>query len=317
MVRTIFVIYTDCPLNNLQDINSHKRYAFLCENDYIAISDMIEDKRYSTKMQVVAMSNNAHPSLNGILLKTIEPARVNGEKINIFNKRRAKEIEDAQKAMIQARAFEKALLFAQHYSSQGPIGPIGEIHIEEVKQLNDNQMETRNLKITIEQAREWYNSGNATLKTLALNTFTEEELMMCLAYVYKNVETDVIAFDVPEEEVKRFKVKADLATIAKYFNGDWSMRPGIKGWFIGNYSDSCGRAVVTYNKVGIYEHHTVQYEGITYFKSQEAAMKAVELLGDKVKLLFCQIDYILCCFRFVREYSLYQHLMSHGIAVSG
>lgn len=286
MVRTIFVIYTDCPLNNLQDINSHKRYAFLCENDYIAISDMIEDKRYSTKMQVVAMSNNAYPSLNGILLKTIEPARVNGEKINIFNKRRAKEIEDVQKAM-SARAFEKTLLFAQHYSSQGPIGPIGEIHIEEVKQLNDNQMETRNLKITIEQAREWYNSGNATLKTLALNTFTEEELMMCLAYVYKNVETDVIAFDVPEEEVKRFKVKADLATIAKYFNGDWSMRPGIRGWFIGNYSDSCGRAVVTYNKVGIYEHHTVQYEGITYFKSQEAAMKAVELLGDKVKLLFC------------------------------
>lgn len=286
MVRTIFVIYTNCPLDNLQDINSHKRYAFLCENDYIAISDMIEDKRYSTKMQVVAMSNNAHPSLNGILLKTIEPARVNGEKINIFNKRRAKEIEDAQKAM-STRAFEKTLLFAQHYSSQGPIGPIGEIHIEEVKQLNDNQMETRNLKITIEQAREWYNSGNATLKTLALNTFTEEELMMCLAYVYKNVETDVIAFDVPEEEVKRFKVKADLATIAKYFNGDWSMRPGIKGWFIGNYSDSCGRAVVTYNKVGIYEHHTVQYEGITYFKSLKAAMKAVELLGDKVKLLFC------------------------------
>lgn len=286
MVRTIFVIYTNCPLDNLQDINSHKRYAFLCENDYIAISDMIEDKRYSTKMQVVAMSNNAHPSLNGILLKTIEPARVNGEKINIFNKRRAKEIEDAQKAM-STRAFEKTLLFAQHYSSQGPIGPIGEIHIEEVKQLNDNQMETRNLKITIEQAREWYNSGNATLKTLALNTFTEEELMMCLAYVYKNVETDVIAFGVPEEEVKRFKVKADLATIAKYFNGDWSMRPGIKGWFIGNYSDSCGRAVVTYNKVGIYEHHTVQYEGITYFKSLKAAMKAVELLGDKVKLLFC------------------------------
>ena len=315
MVRTIFVIYTNCPLDNLQDINSHKRYAFLCENDYIAISDMIEDKRYSTKMQVVAMSNNAHPSLNGILLKTIEPARVNGEKINIFNKRRAKEIEDAQKAM-STRAFEKTLLFAQHYSSQGPIGPIGEIHIEEVKQLNDNQMETRNLKITIEQAREWYNSGNATLKTLALNTFTEEELMMCLAYVYKNVETDVIAFDVPEEEVKRFKVKADLATIAKYFNGDWSMRPGIKGWFIGNYSDSCGRAVVTYNKVGIYEHHTVQYEGITYFKSLKAAMKAVELLGDKVKLLFCQIDYILCCFRFVREYSLYQYLMSHEIAVS-
>ena len=286
MVRTIFVIYTDYLLDNLRDINSHKRYAFLCENDYIAISDMIEDKRYSTKMQVVAMSNNAHPSLNGILLKTIEPARVNGEKINIFNKRRAKEIEDAQKAMIQARAFEKALLFAQHYSSQGPIGPIGEIHIEEVKQLNDNQMETRNLKITIEQAREWYNSDNATLKTLALNTFTEEELMMCFAYVYKNVETDIAAFDIPHGEREKFSVKADLAVLAKYFNGDWKMKPGVKGYFLGNFIDSCGRPVATFNKVGIYEHHTVQYEGITYFKSQESAIKAAKLLEDRLKLLF-------------------------------
>lgn len=250
MVRTIFVIYTDCPLNNLQDINSHKRYAFLCENDYITIGDMIEDKRYSPKMQVVAMCSHTDPYYDGILLKTIKPIRVNGISIDVFNKYRAKEIKEA-------------------------------------KQSNNKQMESRNIKVTIEQAREWYNSNNATLKTLALNAFTEEELMMCLAYVYKNVETDIAAFDVPEEEVKRFKVKADLATIAKYFNGDWSMRPGIKGWFIGNYSDSCGRAVVTYNKVGIYEHHTVQYEGITYFKSLKAAMKAVELLGDKVKLLFC------------------------------
>ncbi len=290
-MKTIFVIYTDCPLVDLEDINSHKRYAFLCENDYITIGDMIEDKRYTTAMQVVAMSNNTHPSLNGILLKTIEPARVNGEKINIFNKRRAKEIEDAQKAM-STRAFEKTLLFAQHYSSQGPIGPIGEIHIEEVKQLNDNQMETRNLKITIEQAREWYNSGNATLKTLALNTFTEEELMMCLAYVYKNVETDVAAFDVPNGEREKFSVKADLAVLAKYFNGDWEMKPGVKGYFLGNFIDSCGRPIATFNKVGIYEHHTVQYEGITYFKSQESAIKAAKLLEDRLKLLFQIIFYV-------------------------
>lgn len=282
-MKTIFVIYTDCPLVDLEDINSHKRYAFLCENDYITIGDMIEDKRYTTAMQVVAMSNNTHPSLNGILLKTIEPARVNGEKINIFNKRRAKEIEDAQKAMIQARAFEKTLLFAQHYSSQGPIGPLGERHFE---QSNNKQMESRNIKVTIEQAREWYNSGDATLKTLALNAFTEEELMMCLAYVYKNVETDVAAFDVPNGEREKFSVKADLAVLAKYFNGDWEMKPGVKGYFLGNFIDSCGRPIATFNKVGIYEHHTVQYEGITYFKSQESAIKAAKLLEDRLKLLF-------------------------------
>lgn len=286
-MKTIFVIYTDHLLVDLREINSFKRYAFLCENDYITVGDMIEDKRYTTTMQVVAMSSHTDPYYDGIVLKTINPSKINGKGVCAFNKQRAKEIEmtiTAQKAMAQARAFEKNVLFAQHYATQGPIGPLGERHFE---QSNNKQMESRNIKVTIEQAREWYNSGDATLRTLALNAFTEEELMMCLAYVYKNVETDVVAFDVPEEEVKRFKAKADLATIAKYFNGDWSMRPGVKGWFIGNFSDSCGRAVVTYNKVGIYEHHTVQYEGITYFKSQEAAMKAVELLGDKVKLLFC------------------------------
>lgn len=228
------------------------------------------------------MSNNAHPSLNGILLKTIEPVRVNGRRVDTFNKQRAKEIEDAQKAM-SARAFEKTLLFAQHYATQGPIGPLGERHFE---QSNNKQMESRNIKVTIEQAREWYNSGDATLKTLALNAFTEEELMMCLAYVYKNVETDVAAFDVPNGEREKFSVKADLAVLAKYFNGDWEMKPGVKGYFLGNFIDSCGRPVATFNKVGIYEHHTVQYEGITYFKSQESAIKAAKLLEDRLKLLF-------------------------------
>ena len=35
------------------------------------------------------------------------------------------------------------------------------------KQRNNN-MEKRNIKVTLEQAIEWYNSGNTTLRTLAL-----------------------------------------------------------------------------------------------------------------------------------------------------
>lgn len=254
MTRTILVVYTNKRMDSKILLNSplYKKYVFLCKHDFIKVGDLIEDSRYTTLMQVVCVMNIAYEIYNGYRLKIISPNGVNGTRVNVA---------------------------LRNWEEENQI----------IKESNKmvGQMESRNIKVTIEQAREWYNSGDATLKTLALNTFTEEELMMCLAYVYKNVETDVAAFDVPEEEVKRFKVKADLATIAKYFNGDWSMRPGIKGWFIGNYSDSCGRAVVTYNKVGIYEHHTVQYEGITYFKSLKAAMKAVELLGDKVKLLFC------------------------------
>ena len=37
-------------------------------------------------------------------------------------------------------------------------------------------MNTRNVSVTLEKAREWYNSGNATLKEVALQAFKEEEL---------------------------------------------------------------------------------------------------------------------------------------------
>jgi hypothetical protein len=37
-------------------------------------------------------------------------------------------------------------------------------------------MNTRNVAVTLEKAREWYNSGNATLKEVALQAFKEEEL---------------------------------------------------------------------------------------------------------------------------------------------
>ena len=37
-------------------------------------------------------------------------------------------------------------------------------------------MDTRNVSVTLEKAREWYNSGNATLKEVALQAFKEDEL---------------------------------------------------------------------------------------------------------------------------------------------
>lgn len=37
-------------------------------------------------------------------------------------------------------------------------------------------MNTRNISVTLEEAREWYNSGNATLKEIALQAFNESAL---------------------------------------------------------------------------------------------------------------------------------------------
>lgn len=37
-------------------------------------------------------------------------------------------------------------------------------------------METKNITVTLNKAKEWFNSGNATLKEIALQAFSEEEL---------------------------------------------------------------------------------------------------------------------------------------------
>lgn len=38
-------------------------------------------------------------------------------------------------------------------------------------------MEKRNVEITLNQAKEWYNNDNPSLKELALQAFTEKELV--------------------------------------------------------------------------------------------------------------------------------------------
>lgn len=46
-------------------------------------------------------------------------------------------------------------------------------------------MEGRNITITLNKAKEWFNSGNATLKEIALQAFDKDEL----TYNFKNITT--------------------------------------------------------------------------------------------------------------------------------
>lgn len=46
-------------------------------------------------------------------------------------------------------------------------------------------METRNVTVTLDKAREWFNSGNASLKEIALQAFDKDELV----YNFKNIKT--------------------------------------------------------------------------------------------------------------------------------
>lgn len=239
MVRTIYIVFTNIRLSDPQ-VRNMKQYRFLYSYDMVQIGDMIEDDRYSQRMQVVGCTQCVNDVQDGIILKTIQPSKINGIKVicdwSINNKQ------------------------------------IG-------------NMEARNISVNIEQAREWYNSGNSTLRTLALNAYTEQELMG-YDYIKQLVKREATSVIVPEGEVKKITVHSKLAVVAKYFNGSWNKTTRNTGYFLGNYSTSCGPVVDTCNGVGVYQHNMVQYAGVIYFKNQEDAIKAVKILGESVKDLF-------------------------------
>lgn len=56
--------------------------------------------------------------------------------------------------------------------------------------------------------------------------------------------------------------------------------------FLCNYDTISLYDVDTCNGVGVYQHNTVQYAGVVYFRNQEDAIKAVKILGKRVKSLF-------------------------------
>lgn len=248
MVRTIYVVYTNQKLSNSQ-LRGMKQYMFLCPYDIIQAGDMIEDNRYSTPMQVVSWSRNTAQVQNGITLKVIEPSRLNG------------------------------LKFMCTLSLNG-----SDFDIDKQR----NNMEARNISVTLEQAREWYNSGNTTLRTLASNAFAENELVG-YDYMKSCVNKDIVSMTIPHGDGDKVLTNGKLAIIAKYLNGCWEMGAGRTGYFIGKSSmgDSAVIAQVDLTHgIAIYEHKTVQYAGIVYFNSAEDAKKAAEMLGDDIRYLF-------------------------------
>lgn len=239
MVRTIYVVFTNIRLSDPQ-VRNMKQYKFLCPYDMVQVGDMIEDDRYSQRMQVVGCTQCVNDVQDGIILKTIQPSKINGIKV-----------------------------ICDWGTNNKQIG----------------NMEARNISVNIEQAREWYNSGNSTLRTLALNAYTEQELMG-YDYIKQLVKREATSVIVPEGEVKKITVHSKLAIVAKYFNGSWKKTTCNTGYFIGNYNSGNGPVVETLNGVGVYQHNTVQYAGVVYFKNQEDAIKAVKILGESIKDLF-------------------------------
>lgn len=80
MVRTIYVVFTNIRLSDPQ-VRNMKQYKFLCPYDMVQVGDMIEDDRYSQRMYVVGCTQCVNDVQDGIILKTIQPSKINGIKV--------------------------------------------------------------------------------------------------------------------------------------------------------------------------------------------------------------------------------------------
>lgn len=144
------------------------------------------------------------------------------------------------------------------------------------------------ITVSLEEAREWYNGPNPTLKALALKAFSASDLELDWDTVKEHMNYKVVdqLINCPKWLEKRAKAFIKLEVIAKYFNGDWKKQVAEDGFFISNRSsDTIGQNT----QVGEYyvnKHSVIIQAELTYFKRIKDAMAAIRMMEEDIKYLF-------------------------------
>ena len=153
------------------------------------------------------------------------------------------------------------------------------------KQVKDNNMEEkRNIQISLEEAREWYNSGDSFKKELALKAYSETELSI-------NTYINILAL-LKDEVIANSKEKAGiyrkLLNIAIYYNSiypeEYNPLLGEQQYYIITKE---GASTLYFKYKDFVINKSVcksDYEIV--FNTKEAAKKAIDILGDELKILF-------------------------------
>lgn len=160
-----------------------------------------------------------------------------------------------------------------------------------------NNMEKRNITVSLEEARNWYNGKDQTLRKLALQAYTEKELSepqnlkeVLEALGIENLNLNMkVGGEVPnavrvkemsQEIGSELTLHMKLAFIARYFNGTW--KPDMKQtkYFLArtHHSYDLPNSIKLDNDYCIGTHERVMYPGIVYFQKQEDVRKAYEML---------------------------------------
>lgn len=134
----------------------------------------------------------------------------------------------------------------------------------------------RIMEVSLEEAKEWYSSGNERLRTLALKVFDKGELKPDINYIRNCTNTRNCTVSVPILRVSKCEAIADLEVIARHFNGTWKKNKDNRGYYI----------ILTVGGMPSVSETNLCRAGVTYFKNEKDAREALDMLGDKVKHLF-------------------------------
>ena len=153
------------------------------------------------------------------------------------------------------------------------------------KQVKDNNMkEKRNIQISLEEAIEWYNSGDSFKKELALKAYKEIELSITTySDVRASLRNTAIADSIAKGEVYR-----KLLNVAKCFNSayniEYNSRICRQNYYIIT-KKSTPALFVKYKGFSINKNeYKSDYE--IAFNSLDAAKRAIDILGDELNVLF-------------------------------
>ena len=145
---------------------------------------------------------------------------------------------------------------------------------------NSTEMEKRTISISLCQAREWYKSGNAALRKLALSAYTESELQPdSYDGIMEELKraTTCKCIDVPVCDVSLVTAISKLRNIALFLNDGWQKEQCELGYFIApNANLEYSLAGVKYGWA-ICKHSNVKYPGLVYFRTEEAARRAIDI----------------------------------------
>ena len=153
------------------------------------------------------------------------------------------------------------------------------------KQVKDNNMEEkRNIQISLEEAREWYNSGDSFKKELALKIYKEIELSII---TYSDVRASLRNTDIADS-IAKGEVYRKLLNVAKCFNNIYSIKydSHLRVPIYYTITKKWESAYFTKHKDFFINKSVCKSPYEIVFNSEEAAKKAIDILSNELNILF-------------------------------